>query len=125
MEISFEKRAALKSHVEALQTLMKAEDVVFYVVPSEDAHQSEYIAPQDKRREFISGFSGSAGLVAVTTLPGEKHCLWTDGRYYTQAEQELDMASWALMKTTGPSASEYISAVRAPKGPKNTLASNS
>ncbi|CAL1274817.1 unnamed protein product [Larinioides sclopetarius] len=65
-----------------------------YVIPSCDAHQSEYIASCDQRRAFISGFTGSVGTAIVT----EKHAaLWTDGRYFLQAEQELD-ENWILMK---------------------------
>jgi len=50
-----------------------------FVVPTSDAHESEYVAPCDKRREWISGFTGSAGTAVVT----QKHALlWTDGRYF-------------------------------------------
>ncbi|CAB4044133.1 xaa-Pro aminopeptidase 1 isoform X2 [Paramuricea clavata] len=65
-----------------------------YIIPSEDAHQSEYIASSDCRREFISGFSGSAGTAIVTKT---KAALWTDGRYFLQAQQQLDN-NWTLMK---------------------------
>ncbi|XP_046850039.1 xaa-Pro aminopeptidase 1-like isoform X2 [Xenia sp. Carnegie-2017] len=65
-----------------------------YIVPSGDAHQSEYIAPCDSRREFISGFSGSAGTAVVTE---NKALLWTDGRYFLQAQKQLDN-NWTLMK---------------------------
>ena len=68
------------------------------MVPSEDAHSSEYIAPIDARREFISGFSGSAGIAVVTT---EKAVLSTDGRYFNQAHQQLD-SSWTLLKAGLP-----------------------
>ncbi|XP_067272271.1 xaa-Pro aminopeptidase 1 isoform X3 [Pseudorasbora parva] len=65
-----------------------------YIIPSGDAHQSEYIAPCDCRREFISGFNGSAGTAIVT----EQHAaLWTDGRYFLQACQQMDN-NWTLMK---------------------------
>lgn len=64
------------------------------VVPSGDSHSSEYIAPCDARREFISGFSGSSGI-AICTL--EKAALSTDGRYFIQAEKQLDR-NWILLK---------------------------
>ncbi|KAK7367443.1 hypothetical protein VNO80_09455 [Phaseolus coccineus] len=64
------------------------------VVPSEDYHQSEYVSARDKRREFVSGFTGSAGLALVTK---NEALLWTDGRYFLQAEQELS-AQWKLMR---------------------------
>ncbi|KAG2562492.1 hypothetical protein PVAP13_8KG237600 [Panicum virgatum] len=64
------------------------------VVPSEDAHQSEYVSEQDKRREFISGFTGSAGLALITM---NEALLWTDGRYFLQATQQLSNR-WKLMR---------------------------
>ncbi|KAI4095614.1 MAG: hypothetical protein LQ344_001545 [Seirophora lacunosa] len=64
-------------------------------VPSEDSHQSEYIAPCDARREFISGFSGSAGTAVITS---DKAALATDGRYFNQASKQLD-SNWHLLKT--------------------------
>ncbi|XP_053307004.1 xaa-Pro aminopeptidase 1 isoform X2 [Spea bombifrons] len=65
-----------------------------YIIPSGDAHQSEYIAPCDCRREFISGFNGSAGTAIVTE---QNAALWTDGRYFLQAAQQID-SNWTLMK---------------------------
>ncbi|XP_053548744.1 xaa-Pro aminopeptidase 1 isoform X2 [Bombina bombina] len=65
-----------------------------YIVPSGDAHQSEYIAPCDCRRAFISGFDGSAGTAIVTE---QSAAMWTDGRYFLQAAQQMD-SNWTLMK---------------------------
>ncbi|XP_023676082.1 xaa-Pro aminopeptidase 1 isoform X2 [Paramormyrops kingsleyae] len=71
-----------------------SEPLQAYIIPSGDAHQSEYIAPCDCRREFICGFNGSAGTAIVT----EKHAaMWTDGRYFLQASQQMD-GNWTLMK---------------------------
>ncbi|XP_063720525.1 xaa-Pro aminopeptidase ApepP-like isoform X2 [Symsagittifera roscoffensis] len=70
-----------------------------YVVPSEDAHQSEYTAAPHKRRQFISGFTGSAATAVITM---DKALLWTDGRYFLQAEKELDPDHWQLMKMNTP-----------------------
>ena len=53
-----------------------------YIVPSCDAHNSEYLADTDMRRAFVSGFDGSAGT-AIITLEGKAR-MWTDGRYYLQ-----------------------------------------
>uniref|UniRef100_H2ZLT7 Xaa-Pro aminopeptidase 1 n=1 Tax=Ciona savignyi TaxID=51511 RepID=H2ZLT7_CIOSA len=64
------------------------------IIPSSDAHQSEYLAECDLRRAFISGFTGSAGTAVVTQ---NQAALWTDGRYFLQAEKELD-SNWNLMK---------------------------
>ncbi|KAJ2913800.1 hypothetical protein MD484_g6609, partial [Candolleomyces efflorescens] len=77
-----------------LRELMKREGLDVWVVPSEDQHYSEYLAQCDKRRAFISGFTGSAGCAVVTL---RKAYLFTDGRYFLQAEKELD-ENWTLMK---------------------------
>ncbi|KAK3854552.1 hypothetical protein Pcinc_038976 [Petrolisthes cinctipes] len=65
-----------------------------YIIPSGDSHQSEYIASCDQRRAFISGFTGSSGTAVVTR---KEAALWTDGRYFIQASQEMDH-NWTLMK---------------------------
>ncbi|MBA0688343.1 hypothetical protein Goari_006141, partial [Gossypium aridum] len=64
------------------------------LVPSEDYHQSEYVSARDKRREFVSGFTGSAGLALITKNEAR---LWTDGRYFLQATQQLS-DQWKLMR---------------------------
>eukprot|EP01137_Pigoraptor_chileana_P003654 Opistho-2@44147 len=81
-----------------LRTLMREHGLAAYLVPPEDAHQSEYLAEQDKRRAFISGFTGSAGAAIVTL---DKAALWTDGRYFLQAEMQLD-DNWQLMRMGTP-----------------------
>ena len=58
------------------------------------SEQSEYIADCDQRRAFVTGFTGSAGTAVVTETDA---CLWTDGRYFNQAEKQLD-CNWTLMK---------------------------
>nr|POE56588.1 putative xaa-pro aminopeptidase p [Quercus suber] len=72
-----------------LRALMKQHKVDIY-----NAHSSEYIAPTDARREFISGFSGSAGTAVITH---DKAALATDGRYFNQASKQLD-GNWELLK---------------------------
>lgn len=69
------------------------------IVPTADAHGSEYIAPCDARRAFLSNFTGSAGTAVVTL---KEAALWTDGRYFLQADQELDKQNWVLMKQHQP-----------------------
>ncbi|CAI5943841.1 unnamed protein product [Closterium sp. NIES-65] len=64
------------------------------IIPSEAPHQSEYMAPCFERRTFISGFTGSAGTAMVTR---EHALLWTNGRYFLQAEQQLP-PGWDLMR---------------------------
>ncbi|EEE66177.1 aminopeptidase P1 [Oryza sativa Japonica Group] len=80
-----ELRALMAAHSPSLHAL---------VVPSEDAHQSEYVSERDKRRQFVSGFTGSAGLALITM---KEALLWTDGRYFLQAEQQLTNR-WKLMR---------------------------
>ena len=58
------------------------------------SQQSEHVATADARREFISGFSGTAGVAVVLE---NKQALWTDGRYYLQADKQLD-CNWILMR---------------------------
>eukprot|EP00475_Leptophrys_vorax_P027496 TRINITY_DN391_c0_g1_i2.p1 TRINITY_DN391_c0_g1~~TRINITY_DN391_c0_g1_i2.p1 ORF type:complete len:593 (+),score=147.01 TRINITY_DN391_c0_g1_i2:120-1781(+) len=67
------------------------------IVPSSDAHMSEYVAECDKRRAWLSGFSGSAGTAVIMPQP-HKSALWTDGRYFLQASKQLDLSVWELMK---------------------------
>ncbi|OQR87736.1 xaa-Pro aminopeptidase [Achlya hypogyna] len=79
------------------------------LVESEDAHGSEYVSDRNKRRAFVSGFTGSAGTALVTT---DKALLWTDGRYFLQAEQELS-AEWTLMRQAQkdvPTVEEWLEA---------------
>ncbi|KAG1741526.1 peptidase M24, structural domain-containing protein [Suillus paluster] len=77
------------------ELLKKPENnVKAFVVPSEDQHFSEYPAHSDERRGFISGFNGSAGCAIITLRDAY---LFTDGRYFLQASQQLD-SNWKLMK---------------------------
>ena len=69
-----------------------------YIIPSCDAHNSEYLADCDKRRGFISGFDGSAGTAIITA---KEALLWTDGRYFLQAASQMD-ENWTLMKEGQP-----------------------
>ncbi|XP_067616243.1 xaa-Pro aminopeptidase ApepP isoform X2 [Eurosta solidaginis] len=83
--------------LEKLRDLMrgfKPQSLFAYIIPTEDAHQNEYICKHDARRAFISGFNGSAGTAVVTY---DKAIMWTDGRYYQQAEKQMN-SSWELMK---------------------------
>uniref|UniRef100_A0A0G4FXN9 Peptidase M24 domain-containing protein n=1 Tax=Chromera velia CCMP2878 TaxID=1169474 RepID=A0A0G4FXN9_9ALVE len=82
-----------------LREEMQREGLGGYIVQTADAHQSEYIADCDMRRAFLSGFDGSAGTAAVTLNDARQ---WTDGRYFLQAEQQLDPSCWKLMKAGLP-----------------------
>jgi Xaa-Pro aminopeptidase len=87
--------------VAALRKLMEREGVQAYLVPSTDAHNSEYLPECWKRREWISGFTGSAGDVVITR---DKGGLWTDGRYFLQAEEQLEGSGIDLHKMGVPDA---------------------
>ncbi|CAA7404257.1 unnamed protein product [Spirodela intermedia] len=90
-------RSLLASHSPPLRAL---------VVPSEDNHQSEYVSARDQRRAFVSGFTGSAGLALITL---DEALLWTDGRYFLQATQQLS-DRWKLMRIgEDPTVESWIS----------------
>lgn len=72
-------QVSVKERIEKLRELMRINKLDAYIVSSFDAHQSEYVAKHWKGREWLSGFTGSAGTVVVTL---EEAGLWTDGRYY-------------------------------------------
>lgn len=92
--------------VGALRELMKARGLSAYLVGSEDAHMSEYVAACDRRRVFLTGFTGSAGVALVTM---SNAYLWTDGRYFVQAEAELDASVFTMMKMhEDPSVDEWV-----------------
>lgn len=87
------------NNLENLREVMRKENIDYYIIPSSDSHQSEYVAEHFKGREFISGFTGSAGVLVV----GLKEAfLWTDGRYFIQAEKELNGSGILLMKMRTP-----------------------
>jgi len=86
--------------LDEMRRLMVKDNLDYYVIPSEDAHGSEYVAASDKRREFISGFTGSAGQAIVTR---NSAYLFTDSRYWIQAAEEID-SNWTLVKTGDPGA---------------------
>lgn len=76
----------VNERIRALRELMKERDIDVYIEPTSDPHQSEYVADHYKGRAYLTGFTGSAGLVLVTM---DEAILWTDGRYFIQAENEL------------------------------------
>ena len=92
-----------------MRELMAKEQIDAFIVPTDDPHMSEYTAPYFGRREFISGFTGSAGTALVLR---DKALLFTDGRYHNQAEIELKGSQWTLMKQglkDVPGLVEYLS----------------
>ena len=85
--------------LEGLRVLMVSHGLDAYVVPSGDAHSSEYVAACDERRAWLTGFTGSAGTALVARKAA---LLWTDGRYFNQAATQLAGSPWTLMRTHEP-----------------------
>lgn len=94
-----------KLHLQAIRHLMNKQGIDAYIIPSTDPHQSEYVADYWKSREWISGFDGSAGTVVITA---QFAGLWTDSRYFLQAEKQLKNSGFELCKLSVPHTPEYI-----------------
>lgn len=86
----------VSQRIGALRKRMREENIDMYYIPSNDFHNSEYVGSFFKCREFISGFDGSAGSVIITM---EEAGLWTDGRYFIQAGQQLKGSGITLYKS--------------------------
>ena len=98
----------IKQRIENIRDLMKEKNIYAYIVPSSDYHQSEYVGDYFKSREFMSGFTGSSGTLIISM---DKAGLWTDGRYFIQAEQELKDSGIKLFKMGEegvPTIEEYL-----------------
>lgn len=89
----------MRATIVDLRKVMQREGIDAWISPSSDAHQSEYPTEYDKCRRFLSGFTGSAGTLLVMK---EEAYLWTDGRYFLQAENELKDSGITLMKMGEP-----------------------
>ena len=85
----------IRDRVSKLRRLMAENGIDAYLIPSDDDHASEYVNDHFKSREWISGFTGSAGTVVVTK---DEAFLWTDGRYFLQAAEQLEGSGIELMK---------------------------
>ena len=85
----------IKERLAALRAEMKKRNIDIYVVPTADFHESEYVGEYFKARKYITGFTGSAGTAVITM---EEAGLWTDGRYFVQAERELQDSSVMLYR---------------------------
>lgn len=83
----------INKNVEALRSLMNERGIDAYIIPTSDFHESEYVGDYFRARKFISGFTGSAGIVVITKdIAG----LWTDGRYFIQAANEIKGSCFKL-----------------------------
>ena len=72
----------IRDRLDALRKLMKERGMDAYMIPTADFHESEYVGEHFKCREYMTGFTGSAGTALITM---DEACLWVDGRYYVQA----------------------------------------
>ena len=88
-----------------LRISMKNNNLDAYIIPSSDPHMSEYIAEHWRARSWITGFTGSAGTFVATK---NECCLWTDGRYFIQAEKQLAGSEVRLFKMGNPGVPTYI-----------------
>jgi len=88
----------------ALRERMKAENIDAYIIASADPHISEYLPDRYKNIEWISGFTGSAGTLAITA---DFAGLWTDSRYFVQATEQLAGTGFELVKLKVQGAAEY------------------
>lgn len=98
----------VKERIARMQKLMKERGIDYYVVPSDDYHSSEYVHEYFKCREFLSGFTGSAGTLVLGT---DSAGLWTDGRYFLQAGQQLSGSGIMLYRSGEkgvPTVTEYL-----------------
>ena len=98
----------IKQRIENIRDLMKEKNIYAYIVPSSDYHQSEYVGDYFKSREFMSGFTGSSGTLIISM---DEAGLWTDGRYFIQAENELKDSGIKLFKMGEegvPTIEEYL-----------------
>ena len=98
----------IKDRLKELRSLMQERQMDAYLIPTSDFHESEYVGDYFKSREFITGFSGSAGTAVITM---DEAGLWTDGRYFVQAGKQLKDTGITLMKMGQPgvpSISDYL-----------------
>lgn len=92
-------KQSIKERIHALRMTFRPNNIKAFIIPSTDPHLSEYVAPYWMSREWISGFTGSAGTAVILM---DKAGLWTDSRYFLQAEKELEGSGITLYKEMLP-----------------------
>ena len=98
----------VKERIRRLRALMEQRGIDAYMIPTADFHETEYVGEHFKAREYLSGFTGSAGTMVVTQAEA---CLWTDGRYFIQAASQLAPSGIVLQKMGEegfPTLEEYL-----------------
>lgn len=91
--------------ISSLRNLMRERGIDAFIVPSDDNHGSEYVSEYFRTRQWISGFTGSAGTVVITL---EEAHLWTDGRYFLQGAKEIEGTSYVLEKLGEPGVKNHV-----------------
>lgn len=91
--------SSVPERLKALRSKMEEKGIDYYIVPTADFHQDEYVGEHFKARVFITGFTGSAGTAMIGMDDAR---LWTDGRYFIQAEKQLKDTTVQLMKMFEP-----------------------
>lgn len=94
--------------IKKIRNLMLKNNIDIYIIPSSDYHQSEYVGKYFRCIEYVSGFTGSSGTVVITK---DKSYLWTDGRYFIQAEKEISESEINLFRAgteNVPTVMEFI-----------------
>uniref|UniRef100_A0AAG5DP99 Aminopeptidase P N-terminal domain-containing protein n=1 Tax=Anopheles atroparvus TaxID=41427 RepID=A0AAG5DP99_ANOAO len=97
-----------------IRSLMQDYSIEAYIVPSVDAHNSEYMSLHDCRFQYVTNFTGSSGTAIITLTQA---ALWTDSRYHLQAEDQIDPAYWTLMREGligVPTRDEWLTSVLSP-----------
>ncbi len=108
MRPKYDKNMAIRERLSALRALMKDNGLSAYIVPGTDPHASEYMAPHWMEMSWITGFLGETGTAVITA---DRALLWTDSRYYLQAEAELKGTTVELMRESDidcPTISEWL-----------------
>lgn len=98
----------IQERLQKLRALMQERSIDAYMIPTSDFHESEYVGKHFKCREFMTGFTGSAGTAVITN---DDAALWTDGRYFVQAAAQLEGSTVVLQKMGQegtPSIKEYL-----------------
>ena len=100
--------ATVTDRIGALRGEMRKRGIDMYIVPTSDFHESEYVGDYFKARSFLTGFTGSAGTAVITQ---EEAGLWTDGRYFIQAQKELadsPVKLYRMGEEGVPAVKEYV-----------------
>lgn len=102
------ENTVIQERLVKLRAAMQAHQIDFYLIPTADYHHSEYVDGFFKAREYFSGFTGSAGTLVVSM---KEAGLWTDGRYFIQAEKEIEgtgVTLFRMMEEGVPTIQEYL-----------------